>query len=178
MSRSRYKIFETAYPYFMTCSIVEWQPIFTRPAAVQIIFDSWNYLQAQGELTIFAYVVLENHLHFIAKGDALSNTIGRFKSYTARQIIDLLARHNELGTLRHLREAKLDHKTDREYQLWQEGSHPQQILNDEMMLQKLEYIHNNPLRRGYVDRPEHWRYSSARNYLGEPGLVTVTTDWR
>jgi putative transposase len=47
-----------------------------------------------------------------------------------------------------------------------------------MMLQKLEYIHNNPVKRGYVDEAVHWRYSSARNYAGVPGLVEVITDWR
>ena len=43
-----------------------------------------------------------------------------------------------------------------------------------MLRQKIEYIHQNPVRRGYVDEPTHWRYSSARNYVGEPGLAPVT----
>jgi hypothetical protein len=45
------------------------------------------------------------------------------------------------------------------------------------MRQKLDYIHHNPVKRGYVDLPEHWRYSSARNYLGQPGLIEVTRAW-
>jgi putative transposase len=53
-----------------------------------------------------------------------------------------------------------------------------QIRGDQMMLQKLEYIHHNPVKRGYVDDPLHWRYSSARNYAGMPGLVEVITNWR
>jgi hypothetical protein len=77
-----------------------------------------------------------------------------------------------------LRFFKLRHKIDQEYQLWQEGSHPEQITSDEMMLQKLEYSHNNPIRRGYVDEATHWRYSSARNYEGRKGLIDVVTDWR
>ena len=72
---------------------------------------------------------------------------------------------------------KLRHKSDQDYQLWQEGSHPQQIQNAEMMRQKLEYIHYNPVERGYVDDPLHWRYSSARNYAGMPGLIDVVKDW-
>ena len=47
-----------------------------------------------------------------------------------------------------------------------------------MMLKKLEYTHNNPVRRGFVDEPEHCRYSSARNYAGRSGLIEVETDWR
>ena len=52
------------------------------------------------------------------------------------------------------------------------------LKSDEMMLQKLEYTHYNSVRRGYVDEPVHWRYSSARNYAGMPGLIDVITDWR
>jgi len=47
-----------------------------------------------------------------------------------------------------------------------------------MMRQKLEYIHYNPVERGYVDEPAHWRWSSARNYAGLAGLFPVVTEWR
>ena len=46
-----------------------------------------------------------------------------------------------------------------------------------MMRQKLEYMHLNPVKRGYVDEAVHWRYSSARNYTGKPGMIDVVTDW-
>jgi putative transposase len=177
MSRTRYKIYDNAYPHFLTCTIVEWLPIFTRPEAVQIVLDSWAYLQRAKRLTIFAYVILENHLHLIAASDDLSKEIGDFKSYTARQIIDWLRRTNSQAMLELLQHCKSAHKVNRDYQLWQEGSHPQQILSEEMMRQKIEYIHHNPVKRGYVDDPLHWRYSSARNYEGVAGLLDVVTRW-
>jgi hypothetical protein len=101
-----------------------------------------------------------------------------FKMYTARQIIDQLEASRADVLLRQLRAAKLRHKSGSEYQVWEEGSQPKQIDGDAMMLQKLEYMHYNPVKRGYVDEPVHWRYSSARNYAGLPGLVNVITDWR
>ena len=64
------------------------------------------------------------------------------------------------------------------YQVWQEGSHPQEIYGEKMLIQKIDYIHNNPVRRGYVDEAREWRYSSARNYGGMEGLLEVKTDWR
>jgi len=88
-----------------------------------------------------------------------------------------LEANNAKTLLKWLRLLKARHKHDREYQVWQEGSHPQQIGDDEMMRQKLEYIHDNPVKRGYVDEPTHWRHSSARNYAGLPGLFPVVTDW-
>jgi len=129
-------------------------------------------------MKLYAYVVLENHVHFIAPSDNLSKEIGDFKSYTARQLIDLLDSANAKTILDQLAFRKLKHKRDRDFQCWQEGSHPQQITSEEMMRQKIEYIHFNPVKRGYVDDPTHWRYSSARNYAGMPGLIHVSMDWR
>jgi REP element-mobilizing transposase RayT len=182
MSRSRYRIFEQDYPYFMTSTIVAWLPVFAHPQFADVIFDSWRFLQRERAITIFGYVFLENHLHWIAsaKGslEDLSDQVGRFKSYTARRIIDEMHRCGYSTLLDELRFLKMHHKVDQTYQLWQEGSHPQQIQNDEMMVQKLEYMHANPVRRGYVDDPKHWRYSSARNYAGATGLLEALTDWR
>jgi len=69
------------------------------------------------------------------------------------------------------------HKKDREFQFWQEGSHAELILDEDMMRQKLDYIHANPVKRGYVAQMEHWRYSSAVNYLldndNDDGLIEI-----
>jgi REP element-mobilizing transposase RayT len=177
MTRSRYRIFETEYPYFMTCSIVGWLPVFTRPEAVQFVLDSWRHMQRERDFKLFGHVILENHLHLIASAPELPDVMQRFKSFTARQIINRLEAIGEQTLLEQLRAHKLWHKTESEYQVWQEGNHPQQIQGDDMMWQKLEYIHANPSRRGYVDDPLHWRYSSARNYARQPGLIDVVTHW-
>jgi len=178
MSRTRYRIFENEYPYFLTNTIVAWLPIFSHPPLVEIVLDSWRFLQRERGVDNFGYVILENHLHWIAAAEDLTEQLRRFKSYTARQILDALEKRGNATLLQELSFFKLRHKTDQIHQLWQEGSHPQQIRNDSMMLQKLEYMHNNPLRRRYVDDPCHWRYSSARNYTGQKGLIEVITDWR
>jgi REP element-mobilizing transposase RayT len=178
MTRTRYRIYDNTYPYFMTCTVVGWLAAFTRPETVQIIFDSWNYLRTHRHFEIYGYVILENHLHLIASSPNLAEDMGDFKSYTARQIIDVLQKRRAQMLLKQLAWHKARHKIDRAYQFWQEGSHPEEIQSEEMMWQKLEYIHNNPVERGYVSCPEHWRYSSAANYLGQAGLYPVRTDWR
>ena len=177
MTRSRYRFGDSDHAYFLTCTIVGWLPVFTQPETVQIIYDSWQFLQDNQRLTLYGYVILENHLHLIASSPDLSKEIGDFKSFTARQIIDYLEANHVQTLLRMLRILKARHKADRTFQLWQEGSHPQQIQSEEIMLQKLEYIHRNPVARGYVDEPTHWRHSSARNYAGLPGLFPVMTEW-
>jgi len=177
MTRDRYRIFETEYPYFMTSTIVAWLPVFARPPLVEIVLDSWRFLQRDRGVRIFGYVVMENHLHWIASGEELAPQVGRFKSFTARKILDAMQQLGFQTLLDELRFYKLRHKLDQEFQLWQEGNHPQQIRDEAMMIQKLEYIHHNPLRRGYVDDPQAWRYSSARSYAGQPGLLDITTTW-
>jgi putative transposase len=171
MSRTRYKFHEAEHPYFFTCTIVGWLPIFTRPECVRIVFDSWKFLQDNNRIQLFAYVILENHLHGIGISEDMSKQIGQFKSFTARKILDYLESRAERGILEQIVQQKLRHKIDREYQLWQEGSHPQQITTSEMMEQKIEYI------RGYVEEPKHWMYSSARNYAGLPASLEIVTDW-
>jgi putative transposase len=109
--------------------------------------------------------------------DGLGEQIQRFKSFTARKIIDHLKPCKAERLLYLLSHLKAGYKTESEFQLWEEGSHPQMIQSDEMMMQKLDYIHNNPVKRGYVDEPTHWRYSSARNYAGMTSLFPVA-DWR
>ncbi len=150
-------------------------PIFSQPSLASIVLDSLKFLQDQQRLTLYSYVIMENHLHLIASAENLSKEIGHFKSFTARSIVDWLREDSPQSYwLRRMEEAKLSHKMGQRYQLWQEGSHPQLIGSGTMLQQKLEYIHNNPVKRGYVDDPAHWRYSSYRDYQGEPGLLPIT----
>jgi putative transposase len=173
MGRSRYVITEPDKPHFLTCTVVDWLPVFTRPDAVEILLESWRYQREHDGLKLYGYVILENHLHFVAQAPRLDKCVSSFKSFTAGKLIELLEQHRVERLLERLRFAKKRHKTDREYQFWQEGSHAEMVFTEPVMRQKLDYIHGNPVKRGYVDRPEHWRYSSARNYLGEPGLVEI-----
>lgn len=173
MGRSRYLITEPEQPHFLTCTVMECLPLFTRPALVEILLDCWRYQQSQQGLRLYGYVVLENHLHFVAQAPELGKCVSSFKSFTARQIIDHLENKGAERLLQRLRFAKRAHKIDRVYQLWQEGSHAELVCSAAVMREKLDYIHHNPVKRGYVDRAEHWRYSSARNYAGQAGLIEL-----
>lgn len=76
--------------------------------------------------------------------------------------------------LNELMRNKARHKSQSHYQLWQEGYHPLEITTHEMFIQKMEYIHNNPVKRGFVTRPEHWVYSSAADILtGAKGIIEL-----
>ena len=64
-------------------------------------------------------------------------------------------------------------KHSRGYQFWQEGNHPVELSDNLIMDQKLEYIHLNPVQSGFVDVPENYLYSSARDYAGQKGLIDI-----
>jgi putative transposase len=176
MGRSRYHFIHPDQPHFMTLTVQGWLPVFTRPESVQILLDAFGFLMSES-LQIHAWVVLENHLHLIAQSPQLDKDISRFKSFTARKLIQYLQKQKATTLLNQFQQLKLAHKTDRQWQLWQEGVHPEWIGSIEMMQQKIEYIHQNPVKRGYVDLAEHWRYSSARDYAGGAGLLPVDKSW-
>ena len=177
MGRSRFRFGESPFPHFLTCTVVGWLPVFTRPETVQILLDSWQFLQDQKRIALMGYVVLENHIHFIASAQNLPKEVGDLESIMARRIIDYLSERHVRTLLEGLEYHKARHKGDRRYQLWQEGSHPKIIETEAIMRQKLDDIHDNPVKRGFVSDPTHWRYSSARNYAGIKALVSVTTEW-
>ncbi len=176
MGRSRYRFGDVTQVHFMTCTVLHWIPVFTRPETVEILLDSLRFLSKAG-FRVYADVILENHMHLVAQSERLDRDIARFKSYTAKQVLAYLAEQRVRIVLEQLAFYKKAHKRDRKYQFWQEGVHPEVIEGDAMLRQKIEYIHYNPVARGYVDEAEHWRYSSARNYAGRTGSLDVFQDW-
>ena len=177
MSRTRYRFSEPDRPYFLTCTVVEWLPVFTRRETVDILLDSWQYLRHHDSLKIYGYVVLENHLHAVAGAENLPDVWRRFKSFTGRRPTELLTERGLEIFLKRMRLARKADRNDRKYQFWQEGSHPQAIQDERMLRQKLDYIHLNPVKRGYVSAPEHWLWSSAAVYAGQEGIFEVDMIW-
>lgn len=173
MGRSRYKLLPDSDTYFATCAVVNWIPLFSQTELARIVLDSMKFMHERKRLILHAYVVLENHLHLVGSSEDFSLAMKNFKSFTARSVIDFLSQNGPNFFLEQLKFFRQKHKKDQDHQVWQEGFHPQAILNDKLLKEKIEYIHNNPVKRGYVEAPEHWRYSSAAQYIGLTGLVPI-----
>ena len=172
--RSSYKILNPEGIYFVTSTIVDWIPIFTTPEYYLIIIDNLKFYQKNNNTKVFAYVILKNHFHLIVSDKNLSKTMQSFKKYTAKQIIQNLVNDGNFELLKNFEHAKKDYKITSKYQIWQEGFFPKEILTQEELNQKLEYIHMNPVKKGYVELPEEWIYSSACDYLlGQKGLIEI-----
>ncbi|HWB58734.1 MAG TPA: transposase [Chthoniobacteraceae bacterium] len=170
--RSRYRFNDPHAAHFITSTIVEWLPVFTTSACCDILIQSLKYCRKEKSLRIHGWVILDNHFHAIVSGPELADTIRDLKRFTSRALLDQIRSEKRDWLLNQLAYYRPAHrKAASEHQVWQEGVHPQAIVTDEMMLQKLEYVHNNPVKRRLVASPEHWTYSSAHEWL--PGAIPV-----
>ncbi len=175
---SRYQVRELDAAHFVTSTIVEWLPVFTSAACCDILVGSFLYCRANKGLLIHAWVIMENHFHAIVSGPELAATLGDLKKFTAKRLLEQLAEERREWLLKELQFFRARYKTRSLHQVWQEGSHPQAIVSDAIMQQKLEYLHNNPVKRGWVASPEHWRYSSAHEWCAGAAPVLRCDPWR
>ncbi len=110
---------------------------------------------------------MPNHVHTIlsATDGNLSDVLRDLKRYTSRKISELPVTTNNQRLLKFFSTSAKRVGKGNTLKVWQSGSHPEAVTRREFFFQKLNYIHNNPVRKGYVLLPKHWVYSSGRNYL-------------
>ncbi len=108
-----------------------------------------------------------------AKNNNLSSIVRDFKSYTTNQLKKILLTDNREYIIRILRKSYSKRKGQK-FQFWYSENWPVLIESDKFLNQKLDYIHENPVEKGYVSKPEEWIYSSARNYyLDDNSIIEV-----
>ena len=153
--------------YFVTLTVVGWIDVFTRQDYRDILVQNLSHCQEKEGLEIYAYVIMSNHFHMIArrKDADLGELLGRFKSFTAKKIIESIEanqRESRKEWLMYLFKffAKLN-KQYSKHHFWQYINHPTSVNSAMIFKQKVDYIHQNPVRAGLVLEPHHWLYSSA-----------------
>ena len=173
--RSRYRVTPETNTYFITTSTHLWVPILFNETLFQIILDSLKYCQANKGLRLHGYVIMTNHIHAIISHEAydqIPNIVRDFKRHTGKEIKNYLS---DLGKFSQVFWVKIFHNKERgQNKIWQEGYHPVAIKSKAFFDEKLAYIHYNPVKKGFVEQPEHWKYSSAHNYLlGDDSLIVI-----
>lgn len=158
----RYKVFsDSHYAYFVTCTIVDWLPVLAHDAYRQIVLDSLAHLREHKQTQLNAFVVMPTHLHAVLwsqEGIILSDVLRDFKRFTSRSISKEATRrgdHQFLDVFAAVRQQGRAQNTS-QYQVWQEGSHPEAIYTLDFAHQKINYIHANPVRAGLASAPEDW----------------------
>lgn len=178
MSGDRYFIRDQQATYFLTCTVIYWIDVFTRREYRDIIVDSLNYCIKHKGWEINAWVIMSNHVHLVCRANEksrISDVLRDFKKFTSKRIVEAV---QEIPESR--REWLLDkfefeaRRTGRaeNYKLWKDDNHAIDLTHLEAM-EKVDYIHRNPVKAGWVEFPEHYLYSSATDYAGGNGLVKV-----
>ena len=160
---------------FLTITVIEWINIFTNKEYFDILLNSLKYCQKEKGLIIFGFVFMTNHIHLIVSSEKnnLADIVRDFKSFTTFEIRKLLLSDRRKYILK-LIDNSFYKKKDKKNQIWQRENYPETICSEKFFHQKLDYIHNNPVVKGYIEKLEEWIYSSARNYyLNDHSLIKV-----
>jgi REP element-mobilizing transposase RayT len=172
MSR-KYKFHNPEGLYFITFTVQGWVDVFTRNEYKDILIDNLAYCQKEKGLELFAWCIMTNHVHLIAKAEgknSLSDIIRDFKKYTSKAIFKAITDNN----FESRREMLLKHfSTSEGIRFWRSDNNPVELWSNAVITQKLNYIHQNPVEEGLVFRAEDYVYSSAIDYAGEKGLLDI-----
>ena len=179
-SRNR-NIFEAqGEVFFITPTVVDFINLFDHKQACEIFVKTLQFYQTRGDFTLLAWVLMPNHFHIIIKlGEKknISVVIGNCKRYTARQIGQLRAIPEMRQTLDQIKRTVLN-EPGKGTAIWKPRFDSFVITTENTLKQKIEYIHNNPIRKMAVEEPWQWHYSSAAVYSGRDGIeLPVDTNW-
>ncbi|MDD7885222.1 transposase [Flavivirga sp. 57AJ16] len=167
---TKYKATMTDTGYFITITTVGWVDVFTRLKQKFVITDAIRYCQKYKGLELYAYCIMPSHIHMLCKakeGFLLSNIMRDFKKFTSKKIVDTIANYPESRRewmLDYFKKACEHLKRSQQFKVWQDGYHAEICSSNKFIKQKLDYIHNNPVKDKIVSNPEDYVFSSARNY--------------
>ena len=178
-SAGGFKIRDQSAPHFLTFTVVGWIDIFSRLQYRNQIINSMKFCQANKGLKIGAYVIMSNHIHAIwtATDNNLSSIIRDFKRFTSKSIIQeiqVTQTESRKDWLLHMFDQfGRNSSHNKGLKFWTNENHPEEIYSLELLMTKLNYIHENPVRAGLVSSPWDYVYSSAGDYQGRKGLIDI-----
>ncbi|RYY49205.1 MAG: transposase [Chitinophagaceae bacterium] len=177
---SKYKPGDDAIPHFITFSVVGWVDVFTRELYREIILESMAYCQQQKGMILHAWVIMSNHVHLILSSmtNEIHHIVRDFKKYTSKKIIATVENNPEESRkewmMNMFRYAASGNNNNKEFQFWKQGYHPVELDTNQKVRQRLDYVHNNPVKAGFVWEPSDYKYSSAIDYYSNvKGLLVV-----
>ncbi len=150
------------FAQFFTATILEWKPLLQQEKYKNIIINSLSFLVKDKRVIVYAFIIMNNHIHFIwqiQEGFTKEAVQRDFLKFTAQKIKDDVEKnHPKVMSL-----FKVNAK-DRKYQIWERNSLSVDLFSERVFIQKLNYIHQNPVKAGLCNNPEEYYYSSAKFY--------------
>lgn len=177
---SKYKVADSTIPHFVTFSVVGWIDVFSREHYNEIMIESLQYCAEHKGLSLHAWVIMTNHVHLVisSKNAKLEELVRDIKKFTSKQIIKAISENPQESRkewmLNIFRFTGSGNKNNKEFQFWKQDYHPVELTTNEMLEQRLLYLHENPVRSGLVWEAWHYKYSSAIDYYTkEKGLLKI-----
>jgi putative transposase len=172
-----FQISHDSQALYITLTTQHRLPVFRTDGLKTVICNAISEARQSAGFLLFAYVIMLEHVHLMTdQPKPVSEVLRILKGITAHRVINYLKENNHLVSL-----AKLQHQVrERNYRhfLWQRERNVFPIFSEGMFMQKVNYIHNNPVRAGFVEQPIDYHWSSARIWRrcpveNEPLLVDV-----
>ncbi len=153
--------------YYLTSVAHHRLPIFRTDDVKNIVCNAWNEARKSGEILIFAYVIMPDHVHLITDSNREISDVLRFTNgISAKRVLDYLKANEFASSLKKLEQAKKDRGY--KYSAWQHHPDAFVINNENTLMQKVNYVHQNPVRAGLVEHAEDYRFSSVRLWKRRP----------
>jgi REP-associated tyrosine transposase len=169
--------------FYLTCVPKDRLPVFRLDTLKEVACDAINEGRVSGHFAIYAYVIMTDHLHLVTDSARESSEILRFvNGITSRRIINWLKENHHQSSLAKLRIP--DRERKHRFSLWDHHPNVRLLWNEEMLMERVHYTHQNPVRAGLVERAEDYRWSSVRCWNktmleDEPLLVDIDKiEWR
>ncbi len=179
----RFLISQDSPALYITIVTKDRLPVFRTTQMTELLCTAIDEARKSAGFLLFAYVIMLDHMHLLtSRPSTTSNVLRVLKGVTARRVIDYLKANgysSSLGKLQH-RERERHYR----YSLWQTEKNVLPVFSEGMFMEKLNYIHQNPVRAGLAVRATDYRWSSARIWRGvavENEPISVDKDvihWR
>jgi len=177
---SKFKVKDSELPHFITFSIIGWIDVFSREDYKQIVVESLEYCQQNKGLVIYAWVIMTNHVHMIisSRENKIEHIVRDIKKFTSKKIIRAIDENNiesrKVWMLNMFVYSGKNNRNNKTYQFWKQDYHPVELNTPVLIRQRLDYLHNNPVKAGLVWEAWHYKYSSAIDYCtNERGLLKI-----
>jgi REP element-mobilizing transposase RayT len=178
MSR-KYKFLNKEGLYFVSFAVVNWIDVFTRPVYSDVIIEGLSYCKNNLGLQLYCWCIMPSHVHLIfsAANNNPEIILGRFKEYASKQLVKAIQENIQESRKEWLlwmfKRAASKSSNVSDHQFWQHHNKPIELWSANVIEQKADYIHNNPVESGFVTETWHWKYSSAIDYCDGKGLINI-----
>ncbi len=177
MKSAPFQISKDSPALFFTSVTKDRLPVFRTGVIKEIACRALDEGRRSGAFLLLAYVIMLDHLHWISDSERKPADILRFvDGIMSHRVIQFLKDGDHQSSLEKLRIARK--KRNYGHSLWEHHSKTLLLTGESALMQKVNYIHQNPVRAGLVERAEDYRWSSARCWTGnilpdEPVMIDV-----